>query len=354
MIAVILAGGKGTRLWPMSRENRPKQFFDVIGEKTLLEETYRRLLRAIPAENIYVAASASLARLVAEVLPELTVEHLILEPEPRDTGPAMGFAALRLMTVAPNEPLVFVPSDHYVANEELFLRCLQTAEQIVRETGKLVDIGITPTFPNTSLGYTRIGALLETREGIDTFAFTGHTEKPSVGLAEVYLKDRSYLWHANYYTWTPALFLAAIERHAPELSEGLKTIAAASFNQTTELYRALPKISFDYAVTEKLAHEDVRIIRGDFGWSDVGSWDTLYDRLAQEEGGNVVKGQAVLVDSRGSLVYVPPGKVAAVIGLSDVVVVDTGDALLVCRRKHAQRVKDAVARLRELGHDSHL
>lgn len=348
MIAVILAGGKGTRLWPMSRENRPKQFFDVVGEKTLLEETYQRLLRIIPAENIYVAASASQARLVAEVLPELTVEHLILEPEQRDTAPAMGFAALRLMDIAPNEPLVFVPSDHYVANEELFLRCLQTAEQIVRETGKLVDIGITPTFPNTSLGYTRIGARVETREGIDVFAFTGHTEKPSVGLAEVYLKDRSYLWHANYYTWTPALFLAAIERHVPELYAGLKALK----NGTG--YGDLPKISFDYAVTEKLAHEDVRIIRGDFGWSDVGSWDTLYDRLTHEQGGNVVKGNAVLLDSRDSLVYVPQGKVAAVIGLNDVVVVDTGDALLVCRRKHAQRVKDAVARLRELGHDTHL
>lgn len=354
MIAVILAGGKGTRLWPMSRETRPKQFFDVIGDKTLIDDTYRRLLRLFPAEKVFVAATPELQALVHAHLPDLPAGNLLLEPTRRDTGPAMGYAAAVLEKDFADEPMVFVPSDHYIADEERFLRCLQVGGKLVAETGKLVDIGITPTFPNTALGYTKIGAKLGTQGGIDAFAFAGHTEKPSRAIAELYLKDRSYLWHANYYMWTPRKFLAAIERHAPELGAGLRRIQSVPASDVPALFAELPSISFDYAVTEHLAPEDVTVLRGDFGWSDIGSWDTLYDRLADEDGKNVTKGSVVTLSSRGSLVYVPPGKTAAVIGLDDIIVIDTEDALLVCRRDQAQRVKDAVARLRERGWTDHL
>ncbi len=251
--------------------------------------------------------------------------------------------------------MVFVPSDHYIANEELFLKTLSAAGRLVEETGKLLDIGITPTFPNTALGYTKIGPAFATVDGIECFAFAGHTEKPSRTLAELYLKDRAYLWHANYYTWTPAKFLEAIETHAPELARGLKKLdrsldsASGLARDDKSGYASLPKVAFDRAVTEHLTPDDMLVLRGDFGWSDIGSWDTLHERLAPEAQDNVVKGNAVLVETHGSLVYVPEGKAAAVIGLEDVVVVDTGDALLVCRKDQSQQVKDAVARLREAG-----
>ncbi len=324
----------------MSREARPKQFFDVVGANTLIADAYRRLLRLLPAEKIHVAVSEAMLPLVRAQLPGLNEQNLIVEPEPRDTGAAMGYAALALARVAPDEPMVFVPSDHYIANEELFLKTLSVAGRLVEETGKMLDIGITPTFPNTALGYTKIGPTFRTVDGIECFAFAGHTEKPSQTLAELYLKDRAYLWHANYYTWTPAKFLDAIHRHAPDLGAGLMSGAP---------YASLPKVAFDRAVTEHLAPEDMLVLRGDFGWSDIGSWDTLHERLAPEERDNVVKGSAVLVETHDALVYVPEGKAAAVIGVENIVVVDTGDALLVCRKDKSQQVKDAVARLREAG-----
>ncbi len=345
MRAVILAGGRGTRLWPMSREARPKQFFDVVGANTLIADAYRRLLRLLPAEKIHVAVSAAMLPLVRAQLPGVPEGNLIAEPEPRDTGAAMGYAALALSRVAPDEPVVFVPSDHYIANEELFLKTLSVAGRLVEETGKMVDIGITPTFPNTALGYTKIGPAFKIVDGIESFAFAGHTEKPAQALAELYLKDRAYLWHANYYTWTPAKFLEAIDRHAPDLARGLREGAS---------YASLPKVAFDRAVTEHLAPEDMLVLRGDFGWSDIGSWDTLHERLAPEARDNVVKGTAVLIETHDALVYVPEGKAAAVIGLDNIVVVDTGDALLVCRKDRSQQVKDAVARLREAGHERFL
>ncbi len=359
MMAVILAGGKGTRLWPMSRERRPKQFFDVVGDRTLIEDTYRRLLRLFPAEKIYAVTTSPLRSLFAEHAPDFPEHQLIIEPSLRDTGPAMGYAAAMLERIAPDEPLVFVPSDHFIGNEELFLRCLETGGRIVEKTGKLADIGITPTFPNTALGYTKIGVKMKTHDGIETFAFAGHTEKPSAAAAETYLKDRSYLWHANYYMWTPRKFLTAIEKYAPELGKGLRemqtiigSFAGALDDKTkniADVYAMLPKISFDYAVTEKLAHDQVIILRGDFGWSDIGSWDTVHERLTRAGEDNVVKGSAVVLDSRDCLVSVPSGKVAAVIGLEHVVVVDTGDALLVCRRDQASRVKEAVTKMRQDG-----
>ncbi len=354
MLAVILAGGKGTRLWPMSREARPKQFFDVIGNKTLIDDAYARLRRLFPADGVFVAATPELAPLVRACLPGLPADQLILEPSRRDTAPAMGYVAAVLAERFADEALVFVPSDHYIADESRFLRCLQVGGRLVAETGRLVDIGVPPTFPNTALGYTKIGALIGAYDGIRAHAFAGHTEKPSRAVAELYLKDRAYLWHANYYTWTPRRFLAALDRHAPELGSSLREIAAAPADERAARFAALPAVSFDYAVTEHLAPEDVIILRGDFGWSDIGSWDTLYDRLADEEGKNVTKGSVVTIDARGVLAYVPRGKAAAVIGVDDVVVIDTEDALLVCRRDQAQRVKEAVARLREEGLHAHL
>jgi len=350
MKAIILAGGTGTRLWPMSRKARPKQFYDVVGADPLIRDTYRRLLRLFSSDDIYFSISPSFDQLLRKEFPDVSSDHILIEPEKRDTGAAMGYVAALLELIDPNEPIVFIPSDHYIQDEELFLRTLTVGEQLVRETGKLVDIAITPTFASTVLGYTHIGAKQKTMDDIDVYQFVGHKEKPEYAIAKSYLEDGSYLWHANYYMWTPAKFIEAFEMNAPETALLLRDIQRAVLDEqmdaVADIYAKIPKLSFDYAVTEKMNPDDVLILRGDFGWSDIGAWDTLFDRLSNEQE-NVTKGKVMLVDTHGSLVYAPPNKLIAVVGMTNVVVVDTGDALLVCPRDQASRVKDVVAKLEE-------
>jgi len=354
MKAIILAGGTGTRLWPMSREAKPKQFCELVSSEPLIRDTYRRLLRAFPAEKIYFSVSAALEQNLRDHFVDIPEAQIIVEPEKRDTGPAMGYVAAMLELDDPDEPIVFVPSDHYIGDEEKFLKCLSIGEQLILETGKMLDIGVVPTFPSTVLGYTKFGNKIEAREGIEVYEFLGHTEKPPFEVAKQYLEDGSYLWHASYYMWTPRKFMTAIETYAPEMAvvlRGIQTVRRGEWpfaptNEINGLYSQLSKISFDYAVTEKMNPSDVLIIKGDFGWSDIGAWDTLYDRLS-DGSDNVVKGNSILIETTGSLIYAPEGKTVAVLGMNDIVVVDTGDALLVCPKSQAQRVKEIISKLQE-------
>lgn len=357
MRIVILAGGIGTRLWPMSRATKPKQFFDVLSDQPLLRDTYHRIAKAYPVDKIFLSVSPAFADHVRQVLPEIPEENILVEPERRDTGPAMGFAAAVLSLRDPDEPMMFIPADHYIRDVERFLTVLRTADELVREKGVLVDIAIPPTFPSTALGYTKIGTTIDNRNGVAVFAFAGHTEKPPYEIAKQYLEDGSYLWHANYYTWTPAKFLEAFQKYAPAMSEMLlmlrEAYAAGDLDRVSEIYSMLPGKSFDYAIAEKIDHDQVQILRGDFGWSDIGTWDVLHDRLS-DQGGNVVKGNAIVKNTNGSLVYASGDRLVAAFGLQDVVIVDTPDALLVCNKRSAEQLKDLLAEIREKTGETYL
>lgn len=351
MKLIILAGGTGTRLWPMSRKLKPKQFWPLLSDVSMLRETYNRLNKRFPVEDIYVATNEKFVSQIKDILPDCHDNHLIIEPSQRDTGPAMGYAALYLSLQYPEEPMGFIPCDHFIGNVSRFLDMLSAADSVIRQTGKMVDIAVQPNYPSTALGYTKIGDLQETIEGIGFYQFLGHKEKPNYEVAKNYLDDGHYLWHANYYMWTPGKFLESCKKYAPNLYEGLASlkefIIQKDFLKINEIYENLPKISFDFAVTEKMDPSEVLIMRGDFGWSDIGAWDVLYEQLksGSDDCQNLIKGNAIAVDSHRCFIAGQKDKMVAVLGMNDLAVIDTEDALLVCPLARSQEVKTVVSKI---------
>lgn len=353
MKVVILAGGGGTRLWPLSREQKPKQFTKIIGDETLFEQTVRRFLSEFEAKDIYVCLNKNLVAQAQALAPMIPNENYIIEPEKRDTAPAMGLVAAFLYNKAPDEPFVYAPADHFIGDEQKFLRCLKAAEKMILETGKMLDIAVWPTFPSTVLGYTHIGKRIAEADDIEIFEFLGHAEKPQFEIAKEYLKQGDYLWHANYYMWTPRKILEAFEKHSSKHHALLKGITASYQEKRIEnidnLFSQMEKISFDYAITEKIEPDEVLIIKGDFDWSDVGAFDVLYEaqKANVDENDNVVFGNMIAEDTTDCLVYGKQDKIVATVGLSDLVIVDTDDVLLICPKGKAQEVKKIVEKLKD-------
>ncbi len=360
MNAIILSGGGGTRLWPMGRHKKPKQYFPIVSTKPMIVETFERLKTGFDLKRIFFSTNRAQADVLQQLMPQVPREHIIVEPEKRDTAPAMIFAALHLLKKTPDEPFVFIPSDHKIDSVERFLATLKVGEALVRKTGKLVDIGIAPSFPSTALGYMQVGKLFKTIDGIDVYNFLSHKEKPDSQTATKYLKEGSYLWHANYYMWTPRKFLAACARYAPEFKDLIEklqqAINANSASNIKKVFKQMPKISIDYLLAEKMDPRDMLVIKGDFGWSDIGAWDALYDQLLQAmtPEGNIVRGQVELHDTHNCLVYGSERKVVATIGLDNMIIVDTKDALLICPKGRAQDVKKIVAGLEKNGKKKYL
>ena len=352
---VILAGGVGERLWPLGTPQKPKQFHVLVGDEPLIVQAVARLdgiaepvpseardLAKAPRNDIYFSTSEPYVHAIRALFPEITNDQFIIEPVRRDTGPAMAYVAARLMDSAPDEPVAFIPADHTIGDVERFRATLRVAEQLIRETGKMIDIGVPAEFPSTVLGYTHIGKKLEERDEVAVYEFLGHTEKPILKIAEQYCASGEYLWHANYYMWTPRKIMEALQRYAPELYDGILRAL-----KDPRAYETLEKISFDYAITEHMDPKDVLILKGDFDWSDVGAWDVLYNKLASAPGENVTRGPVTALDCEGSLIYSTGNRTIGAVGLKNMVVVDTPNGVLVCPKDRAQEVKRLVAELQK-------
>jgi mannose-1-phosphate guanylyltransferase len=355
--AVIMAGGSGTRLWPLSRADRPKQLLDLVpagdGVHSLLAEAFDRLRVVLPAERIWVCTAARYAAQVRSALPEFLPERLILEPVARDTANAVGLAAALVAEADPEAEMAVVSADHVIRPVERFAAALLTAfDALATRPRALVTLGITPTDPATGFGYVQRGARTEVPGVAEAVAFR---EKPDRATAETYLASGDYLWNSGMFVWRARTVLDALADHLPETADGLARILAAAGGAArdavlAEVFPTLPKISIDYAVLEPAAKEPGRVLVTalDVDWLDVGSWPALAHTLDRDESGSAVHGLAVTVDGAGNIVFSDdPAHLVALLGVRDSMVVHTADVTMLCPVADAERVKVLLAAVEE-------
>lgn len=344
MKALILAGGTGTRLWPVSREKKPKQFQALRGDRTLLQMTYERL-SFLPPEDIYVSTSAAYAAEVKRQLPRLPKGHIIDEPESRDTGPAIAYAAHILSKKNPrdaNEVMAVIYADHSIEKKEEFRKKLQLAEELARSENTLNIIEVKAQFPNPNLGYVKLGTCVaELPDGTEIFELEKFVEKPDLETAKKYMLSYKYLWNTGIYVWQIKTILEKFQGLAPKIYRAVTGGKAH--------YAESPKISIDYAIMEKVDPKEVRIIPADLGWSDIGTWGSLFDEYAGEgeDQENFIQGEHIGIETEGSVIFGKKDKLIVTRGVKDMIIVDTDDALLIMPKDQASDVKKIVEELRK-------
>jgi mannose-1-phosphate guanylyltransferase len=350
--AFIMAGGVGSRLWPRSRTQSPKQFLDLLGQETMLQDAYRRLLPIIPPERILVGVGTQYVPVVRAQLPDLPAENIVVEPAGRGTAPAIGLGALHIHRRDPAAVMIVVTADHHIGQAAHFRRAIMAAAQMAR-TGALVTLGITPTFASTGYGYVRRAEKLDTIDGFDVYRAIRFTEKPQAPMAEAFLESGLYSWNSGMFVWKTEAIRREIALHMPDLAVQLDAIerALGTPREQEVLERVWAKVekqTIDYGIMEHA--REVAVIPVQIGWNDVGSWQTLMELLTVDEQGNVLLGDHLAVDTHNTLIY-SPRKMVAAIGLEDLIVVETDDALLICPRIRSQDVRTIVDALRNAGRE---
>ena len=346
---VIRAGGVGTRLWPYSRQTKPKQFHAMAGEQTMLQQAVARIAPIAGVEDIYVSTGAGMEGLVREQLPDLPEDHLIVEPALRNTGPAVALECALLEARWPGCTIASLGSDHYIGKPDEFNRMLTVAAGAVDEyPDYLFTVGVKPTRAETGYGYIGKGEPL-CRSGADfVYHVSESTEKPDAERAHQYVDSGRYLWNSNMFVWQARTVLDLFERFVPEIHRRADAIGSAAADGDwrpvlAREYAGMPNIAVDNAIIEPAPH--VATLEGDMNWGDIGSWAALTDVLAADSDGNLLRGNVLSIDSRNSTAYGLRDKVVALVGVEDLIVVDTEDALLVIPKDQAQRVKEVLERL---------
>ena len=354
LYAAILAGGVGTRLWPRSRQSHPKQFSDITGSgQTMIQETVQRLDGIVGDDQIYVLTGSAYADLVAAQISQVPDKNVIIEPSGRNTGPAIGLACVHLLIRDPDAVIAALPADHVIADPERFRDTLLRATAAA-DLGHLVTLGIEPTHPHTGYGYIQRGeTIIEGgHDDIPVYTVQRFLEKPELKAAEAFLVSGDYYWNGGIFVCRADRMLAEMERQTPEVYALLMEIAAGIKEgkldeAMTTAWERMPSISIDYGVMERA--ENLAMVPLRAGWNDVGSWDALESILMPDERGNLsAKSETLIIDSFNNIVYCE-GKPVALVGVDDLVVVDTGDVLLIGHRKQMQKVKDVVTLLQDSG-----
>jgi len=349
MYAVIMAGGKGTRFWPKSRERMPKHLLDITCERTIIQETVSRIEPLVPPEKILIVTGQSHSDELMRQLPLIPGENILIEPVGRNTAPCIGLAALHVERRSPDDVMIVLPADHLILDAPRFRRILSVAVEVARQGEDLLTIGIRPTAPETGYGYLEQGALRAAVDNEDIYEVRSVREKPDLKQAQAFVETGGFYWNSGIFIWKADAILKAIKQWLPDLYEGLLQIKGALGTDREKdvvhrVYHGIKSISIDYGVMEKA--DNVLLVAGNFGWSDVGSWDALWEVADKDEHGNSanVKGTLLSLDTKNSLVH-SHRKLVALVGVEDLIVVETEDALLVCRRGCSQDVKKVVEML---------
>lgn len=337
---VILAGGSGTRFWPVSRQNRPKQFLTLVGKESLLRQTIRRVAPKVLAENVWIVANRRYQKEIKRHTSGLGIRasQILWEPKGKNTAPAIGWAAARIHARNPRAVMAVLPSDHLIQNARAFLNALDKAVRLARQD-QLVTFGIVPTRPETGYGY------LKTKKASGILRVERFIEKPDLARAKDFVARKDFLWNSGMFVWKTQTILEAFRKYLPSIYASQRELVGARGNML-KTWPKLPAISIDYGILERA--DNVAAVAADIGWSDLGSWESLAEILARDKKGNSVKGNAVTLDCRGSLVLAKGSlrgggrRLVAAIGLENMLVIDTPDALLVCPKHRSQDVKKLV------------
>jgi mannose-1-phosphate guanylyltransferase len=351
IFAVIMAGGVGSRLWPRSREKSPKQLLHILGEGTMIQNTVARLQPLIPYENIYIVTNRTQSETLKEQVPQIPAGNIIAEPFGRNTAPCIALVTARLRERDPEGVMIVLPADHWIQNVGEFQQKLRLASEAAYELKGLITLGITPTRPETGYGYIQQS---DRRDDNNPFHDQGlrrvltFAEKPDLPTAERFLVSGDFLWNSGMFVWRVDTIQEAFRCYLPELHEQIESIEATKGTDTYQerldsIYGQIHPISIDYGIMEKA--ENVYVTQCEFGWSDVGSWDETYRLSRKDANNNSIVGDVVTIDTSGCFIRTA-GKMVATVGVEDLIVVDTPDALLICRRGESQRVQGVVDYLR--------
>ncbi|MDE6592816.1 MAG: NTP transferase domain-containing protein [Oscillospiraceae bacterium] len=345
--AVIMAGGRGERFWPRSRNNFPKQFLSLTDDgETMIQKTVARLQSMVSSEDVYIVTNAAYAPLVREQLPQLPPENILLEPAARNTAPCIGLAGAVIRKKYGDAVMMVLPSDHLIKFNQMFLDTLKRASEAALQGNRLVTIGITPTYPETGYGYIHFG---EGEEGLaGVYSVKRFVEKPNIELAKEYYSSGEYLWNSGMFVWKASSINSSLKKYLPDMTEGLEKIYNAAGTEgfaavVDEVFPEFRSESIDFGVMEKSS--EVCTIPGNFGWDDVGSWLALERINKTNEYGNMVQGDVISISTKNTIVC-GGKKLIATVGIEDLIIVDTKDALLVCAKDSTQDVKKVIENLK--------
>jgi mannose-1-phosphate guanylyltransferase len=347
--AVIMAGGKGERFWPKSRTNLPKQFLNISGNKSMLQQTIDRLVNIMDISRIFIVTNGLYAELISAQIPHLPLENIIIEPIGRNTAPCVGVAALIIEERFPDSTMIVLPSDHIIKNEEGFLQILQTAVTVCEEGENLVTLGIAPSYPEIGYGYIESTKQINLVNDMEVHRVSQFVEKPDLATAQKYLEAGNFYWNSGIFIWKTSVIRKLIALYLPEMHNVLETIKTAAQHENIhqviqDEFHKMPDQSIDYGIMEKAP--SIYVIPCMFGWDDVGSWTSLERINDKDENGNVIRGNILSLLTKNCIIESNNGKLIATLGIEDLIVVDTEDVTLICTKDKAQEIKSLLKELR--------